>query len=279
MATKRRHSGTASQTQRQREQAARSAAAEQNRRAENARKSRQLSNAFLFVFLGMIGAVCLYVTGKTFFFPAASVQELRSSYLFVSLFALPYLMAAAAILLRAALKKRVENFSSAGKRGAGILFFAVLIAAFALFGLQLRGGTEQADRQPAYTAFTEALEASGSSAATLTGASAQRSVLERMSLSADAVCGTCTVSMQYHDASFGIADRFPRQVQRDCAGVEPLEEVSDGIRILTWQPRGSSAALALSCGSQCAVFELRGPDAETEALLPLLREAFRKLLR
>ena len=96
-----------------REQAAREQSALEKRR-ENAQKNRRMGNAFLYAVLSLVGVFCLYTLFRLLFFRTASVSELRDDLLFVSLVSVPYLLAAAAVLIRVLNRKRRESWSDRG---------------------------------------------------------------------------------------------------------------------------------------------------------------------
>lgn len=267
----------------QRREAQRADAKEQARRTEAVRKNRQMSALFLFVLMGILAAICLFFTVKTFFFPADSLVAMRENYLLVSIFALPFLLAAAAILLRKLLKEKTQSFSDAGKRGCKVLFAAVCLGAALLFGVQMLTGRTSVVEHPVYKAFTGALDSSGASVSPIETTEGFRSALERMSLVTEEVrCGSCVVRFHYHEGGLGIPGRFVEQAGRDHSDLAAASETLDGVRVTRWTAKESAAfttaALALDRDGASAVYELLGPEAEVQKLLDLLQDSTGKAL-
>ncbi len=258
-------------SKKEREAAARREQEEQQRRAENAQKSARMGSAFLYGFLALITVFFLYLLIRTLFFPSASVTELRSNLLFLSLAGIPYLVAAAAVVIRRLNRKRRIEYSDRGRRLATALYLIVLLGCFAVFGIQMGSGRQDGADSPVYTAVREALGQSGLTVTEPEEVPAFRSMLE-YSLETELGCGQSKLLLNYHSAGTGmIPARFLVQAAhdyRDC----PLTE-EDGLRI--WGPKetdGSArAALALRQGRQVWVLELQGPRAELEQLIPLLK--------
>ena len=262
-----------------RKQEQRAEAKEQARRAEAVRKNRQMSKLFLFVLFGMVGAVCLIYTVKTFFFPASELKAMRNDYLLTSVFAIPYLIATVAVVLRKLLKKRVERFSDAGKRGCTVLFVAACLGAALLFGAQAMTGRTEVEDHKACAALTEALNASGQ-AVTLPEQKAAGfvSALEKMSLITDRIgCGSSFVRLHYHEGGMGIPGRFVTQTGKDYAFLQSVREEIGDVAVTRFIPMDlgglSFAALALQNADASVVYELSGPMDELKALLPLLEQA------
>lgn len=249
--------------------------AQLEKRIENREKSRRMSTAFLYGVVTLIAAFCLYTLLQTLLTPhAASLEKLRGDILFVSLAGIPLLLFCGAILIHRLLKKRREQFSDRGRRTSNLLFVLILLAAFALFGVQLRGSQSEGSAHPAYTRTLSALERSGLEVTAPTSVDRVRTLLED-SVQANLTCGQTAVRLNYHTDSLGwIAGRFRSQAAWDYADY-PLTETGGAS---LWGPKGSGssarAALCLREGNGVTIWELTGPEAELEALLPLLSAAF-----
>ena len=252
-----------------REQAAREQSALEKRR-ENAKKNRRMGNAFLYAVLSLVGVFCLYTLFRLLFFRTASVSELRDDLLFVSLVSVPYLLAAAAVLIRVLNRKRRESWSDRGKRLAALAFGLVLLAALLLFGWQLLEGKRPAADEPAYAGTVSALKAGSLPLTEPEAPFGVRSLLE-YSLQADLRCGETSLRLNYHaDGSGLIVKRFRQQLAQDYADC-PLSHTEDAE---LWGPAGSDgsarAALAFVRSDSIRILELSGPREELELLLSLL---------
>ncbi len=254
---------------------ARTQAAEEQKklekRIENREKSFRMGSAFLYGVIALIVLFCLYTLLRTLFVRrAASLEELRGNLLFVSLAAIPVLLGLGAILVRRLLKNRRERFSDRGKRLSNLLFFLVLIGAFVLFGIQLRGGRTDASAHPAYADAVSALERSGQTVSAPEAPDLVKTLLED-SMEAELSCGGTAVRVHYHADRFpGVAARFLDQAAADY-GDCPLTETGTA---KIWGPAGTEeaarAAVAFPARNEIRIIELTGPRAELDALIPLL---------
>ena len=247
---------------------------ELEKRSSNREKSRRMGSVFLYGVLGLIALFCLYTLLRTLLVRrAASLEELRGNLLFVSLAAIPCLLAAGAILVHRLLKNRRANYGDRARRMSNALFVLVLAAAFVLFGIQLRGGRSDSSRNPRYTRTLEALEQSGLSFAPPEKAAAVRTLLES-SQQTDLICGSTVIRFNLHEGAGWIASRFLDQAAWDYEAL-PKTEPGEGLQL--WGPAEADgearAALAARSGDTVCVLELFGPMAELETLLPLLTAA------
>ena len=241
----------------------------QEKRRENAEKSRRMGNAFLLIVVSLIGLFCLYTLLRTFLFRPGSLSELHDSLLFVSVVALPYLLAAAALLIRRLNAKRRETCSERTRRFSAALLAAVFVAAFALFGFQMLNGPQNADKLPAYVQTVEALEQSGLPVTAPEQPQGMRTLLE-YSLVEKLTCGSTKVTLHYHaDNTHWIMNLFQAQVALDYADFPLTEAVAAKV----WRPVEADgtarAAVAFQSNEGVRIVELSGPKAELEALLPL----------
>ncbi|MBR7010468.1 MAG: hypothetical protein IKI02_06120 [Oscillospiraceae bacterium] len=247
--------------------------AQQEERLARREKSRRMSSAFLLGVLGLIGLFCLYTLLRTLLIRrAASLEDLRADLLFVSVAALPFLLGLGAALVHRLLRKRREQYSDRGRRLSNLLFLLALLAAFVLFGVQLRSARADASAHPAYTAVKAALEQSGQTVTAPESVDLSRTLLEN-SLRADLLCGKTVVRLNDHAERFpGVAARFLDQAAADYEGFPRTEDPAAGLTV--WGPAESGesarAAVALRAGAEIRIVELFGPRAELEALLPLL---------
>lgn len=247
--------------------------AQQEERLAKREKSRRMSSAFLLGVLALIGLFCLYTLLRTLLVRrAASLEDLRADLLFVSVAAIPFLLGLGAALAHRLLRKRREQYSDRGRRLSNLFFILVLLAAFVLFGVQLRGARADASTHPAYTATLAALKQSGQSVTAPESVEMSRTLLEN-SLSVNLICGNTVVRVNDHADRFpGVAARFLDQAAADYADFPRTEEPARGLTV--WGPAGSGgsarAAVALRSGAEIRIVELLGPRAELDALLPLL---------
>lgn len=242
----------------------------QEKRRENAEKSRRMSSAFLLIVVSLIGLFCLYTLLRTLLLPPGSLSELHDSLLFVSLVAIPYLLAAAALLIRRLNAKRREAWSERTRRFSAALLVAVLAAAFALFGFQMLQGPQDASKLPAYVQTVEALEQSGLPLTLPEQPQGMRTVLE-YSLEEKLTCGSTALTLHYHaDNTHRISNLFRAQVELDYADYPLTEAVAATI----WGPvetEGTArAAVSFEKEEGVRIVELCGPREELETLLPLL---------
>ena len=242
----------------------------QERRAEAARKNARMGNFFLYAVLSVVTVFCLYLLIRTLFFPASSLAELRSNLLFLSVAGLPFLLAAAAVILHKANRKNRSGYSARGQRAANLLYGAALLAALCLFGFQLLSGRTDGRSSAAYTATLEALERSGLPVTEPEQAPAFRALLE-YSMQSELVCGdTLLVLSEHRDRSGWAAKRFDAQANLDYASFAFAED--NGLRI--WGPMEQDgvarAALMEHQGGDIRIWELYGPAEELKLLLPLL---------
>ena len=249
--------------------------AQLDKRIESREKSRRMSSAFLYGVLALIAVFCLYTLLQTLLTThAASLEKLRGDILFVSLAGIPLLLFCGAVLIHRLMKKRRDQRSDRGRRVSNLLFVLILLAAFVLFGVQLRGSQSEGSAHPAYTQTLSALERSGLEVTVPSSVDRIRTLLED-SVQADLRCGQTAVRLNYHTDSLGwIAGRFQSQAAWDYEGY-PLTETGGAS---LWGPKASGssarAALCLREGNGVTIWELTGPEAELEALLPLLSAAF-----
>lgn len=252
-----------------RERAAQEQSAQEKRR-ENAQKSRRMGSAYLLVAVSIISLFCLYTLIRTLIPPAGSLSELRDDLLFVSLVALPCLLAAAALLLHRLNAKRREAYSDRSKRFAAALFLVTLLAAFALFGFQMLHSRQDASQLPAYVQTVEALEQSGLRVTAPEQVDGTRTLLE-YSLQADWTCGSTTVRLHFHADSAGwITNRFQKQAELDYADYPMTEAGAARVFGPVVTDGAARAAVVLESEDGIRIIELNGPNTELEALLPLL---------
>lgn len=256
---------------------------EQEKRAENARKSRQMGNVFLYAILSLVAVFCLYTLIRTLFFSADSVTELRSNLLFISLVAIPYLIGTVAVVTRKLNKKRRADYSDRGRRLSGLFFVLIMMIACVMFGFQMLRGRTEAAKDPAYTRTLEALESSGMTVSKPEEVYGFNSLLEH-SLETDLTCGQTKVLLNYHtEATSWVAKRFYAQTARDYADC-PMRETQEGLShpVFVWGPveaDGSArAAVVALVGSQIRVLELTGPAEELEILIPALIQSTADML-
>ena len=245
------------------------ARAREEQRREDREKSRRMGSVFLASFLALIALFCLYTLIHTLFFPAASLSELRSDLLFVSLVALPYLIAAGAVLIHRLNQKRRSAYSERGRRLSGALYLLVLLGCFALFGVQLLTGPRDASQAGVCTQTVQALEESGLPVTKPETIPAFRSLLE-WSLETELDCGRSLVLLHAHTEGSGlIPAAFLKQAERDYG---EYRDAGSGCRI--WEPRDTGgtfrAAVALSGTGSVTVWELQGPREELERLIGVL---------
>lgn len=243
------------------------------KRASNREKSRRMGTVFLYGVLALIALFCLYTLVRTLAVRrAASLEELRGNLLFVSLAAIPFLLAAGAILVHRLLKNRRADYSDRARRLSNALFVLVLAAAFVLFGVQLRGGRESAADSPAYARTLAALEGSGLGFTAPEDPESVRTLLEH-SQRTDLLCGRTVVRFHLHEGAGWIAQRFLDQAAWDYEDY-PLTETG---AVRRWGPvtddELSVAALAARIGDSVRILELAGPAEELDTLLPLLTQA------
>ena len=250
---------------------------EMEKRAENARKSRQMGNVFLYAILSLVAVFCLYTLIRTLFFPAASVSELRSNFLFISLVAIPYLIATVAVVTRKLTKKRRAGYTDQGRRRSGLIFALILVFAAFTFGYQMLQGRKDAAGEPIYTRTVEALEGSGMTVSKPEEVYGFESLLE-YSLETELTCGQTKVLLNDHRAyTGGLANRFESQVRQDYAAFAALESPEWPKEVTVWPPVTGSedprAAIAYRKDSRIIILELKGPESEIDALLPVLANA------
>lgn len=278
MAKKKNSSKTGPGARSRREQAA---AREQEKQAENAAKSRRMGNAFLYAFLSLIAVFCLYTLIRVFCFPAKSVSELRSNFLFISLFALPYLIMTVAVLIRVLRKKARESASAGIRRAENLLFFVVLIGSFALFSIQMTAGSNRGAEHKTVTALEDAMTRSGY---TLSEGEESniRSALEPLSLEYRTSCGSVAVIVNYHEGSGLILNRFLDQVRENYGELGEAQTEVRGLPAFLWPAEADQAAAASAICVQTdhalLILELKGPADQVQQLRPLLQEAAGKAL-
>ena len=245
--------------------------AQLEKRMTNREKSFRMGAAFLYGVMAVMVLFCLYTLLRTLFVRrAASLEALRGNLLFISLAAIPILLGLGAVLLRRLFKSRREKYSDRGRRLSNLFFFLVLIGAFVLFGIQLRGAQADASTHPAYTGTLTALEQSGLELRTSESPDLVQTLLED-SIQADLICGGTVVRVSYHAGHVpGIAARFMDQAAWDYEEC-PLTEIGAG---KVWSPTGTEkaarAAVALQTENRIRIVELFGPVDELETLIPLL---------
>ena len=245
----------------------------QQQRAEDREKSRRMGSVFLLSVLSLIALFCLYTLIRTLCFPgAASLEELRSNLLFVSVAAIPYLLGFGAVLVHRLLKSRREHWSERSKKLGTALMILCVAAAFLLFGCQLRSARQDASRDAAYLQTVAALEQSGLPVTKPDSVECARTLLE-YALRTELRCGESSLRLNVHRGSDWITARFLNQAAADY-GACPLTE-TEGLR--RWGPVGQGgtalAALAKEENGAVVILELIGPQAELETLLPLLAAA------
>ena len=244
--------------------------AQLEKRMASREKSRRMSSAFLYGVVTLMVLFCLYTLLRTLFVRrAASLGALRDNLLFVSLAAIPIVLGLGAILVHRLLKTRREKLSDRGRRLSNLLFILVLLAAFVLFGVQLRGGRADATAHPACAETRSALEQSGLEVSAAEAPVLVQTLLED-SIQAELRCGETRVQIHYHAGRLpDIAARFLEQAALDYADCSRTET---GAWTL-WGPTENETARACAAlldGSAIRIVELRGPRAEVEALLALI---------
>ena len=251
--------------------------AEDEKRAENARKSRRMGSVFLYAFLSVVGVFCLYTLISLLLFPASSVPALRSNYLFVSLVSVPYLIGAGAVILHIFAKKRLEQAAAGSRRAESLAFFVVLFSALLMFGMQFARGKTDLSSSRVCTAVGSALERSGSEVQELDEAYGYRTVLETMSLERRYLCGDTSLVMNCHTGGGSLIERFRKQARRDYSDFQELDWEQDGLEFSLWpedpEDPGTIAALCVKSDRTVLILELVGPGEQVKALLPLLQEA------
>lgn len=254
-------------------QQAQAEARENQRRVENARKSRQMGMVFLYAVLSLVALFCLYLTLRTLFFPAASAEELEGNYLFVSILALPYLAGTAAVILRALQKRRAEARNQADSQRSGAVFLAVLLLCVLVLTGQLFGGRSDAGGQPLFRNVAEALEDSGLDFTPPEEVPGFRTLLLWDAAQARFACGGTQVLLDRCSTGFGIPGRLAGQAALDLSALTP-EPTDWGTRWASG-PAGTSAkgGLCLRSGSTVVILELTGPLEELETLYPALEQA------
>ena len=256
-------------------------AREQEKQAEAARKSRQMGNVFLYSLLSLVGVFCLYALIRTLFLPANSLPELRENYLFISLISIPYLIAAVAVILRKVRRKRRIEASDRVRRAENLLFLVVLLAAFAMFGIQMASGrTELADHTVLVT-VDEALAESGLPVES-EEAIGFRTALEALSAQRKITCGSVEVTLNYHQAGSWILNRFRQQAAALYAELDEAQTQRDGVAVslrpAEADPSGKTAVICAHTGRALLILELKGPAEQVNQLRPLLLEAAGKAL-
>lgn len=245
--------------------------AQLEKRIKNREKNSRMGTTFLYGVIALMVLFCLYTLLRTLFIRrVSSLETLRGNLLFVSLAAIPLLLGLGAVLLRRLLRSRREKYSERGKRVSNLLFILVLIAAFALFGIQLRGARADASALPAYADTLAALEQSGQTVTAPDSPDVVKTLLED-SLKVDLICGKTIVRVNYHAGRFpGIANRFQDQAAWDYEDCSATETGNGTI----WGPAGTDeaarGAAVLRTGNEIRIVELLGPMSELETLLPLL---------
>ena len=242
-------------------------------RAENQEKSRRMGSVFLLSMLSLIGLFCLYTLIRSLCFPgAASLEELRSNLLFVSVAAIPYLLGFGAVLVHRLLKRRRERWSERSKKLGSAMMILCVAAAFLLFGYQLRSARQDASRDTAYLQTVAALEQSGLPLSLPDSVEGSRTLLE-YGLCTQLGCGETSLRLNVHRGGDWITARFLNQTAADYA---ECRRADDGA-VIRWDPApqgdASRAALVKEEDGAVTILELRGPQAELEALLPLLTAA------
>lgn len=249
----------------------------EEKRAENRRKNQQMGSLFLYVLLAVIGVVCLFSLVKTLLFPAQSLGELAGSYRFISVVAIPYLILAAAVIGRALLKKRMEDFSDSGKKAAGLLFAGMLAVGLILFGAQLLTGRTEPEQEPVYNTITQALRSEGCPVTPEEDAAGFRSLLETDSMDVTLYGEEFALVLRYHRGSSLTVRRFLDQTRRDYAKLESVSESHGGKSVTVWQyPEDIDTGITvLEVHNQQAILilELIGNPRDSLRLLEILQEA------
>ena len=270
------NTGAASkQTKKQTRQEAQQMEAQRQRDLENARKTRRLSNAFLYAVMTILALLCLYVLISTCFFPSASVSALRSDLLFVSLISIPYLIAAGAFLVRKLRAKRRAEASSKVRSLSTAIFILIMLGAILLCTTQLFGGQVDASGLTAWTQVVEAARETGLEVREPDEVLGFRALLE-YSQETELTVGETKVLVNYHTGL--TAGLLERQVRADYAAFSLRETEGDlGAVVTVWDPApGSEKPRAAFCsrkGSQILIVELSGPEEELRLLLPALEAA------
>ena len=257
------------QQQRQAEEKARAREAEEA--AESFRKSRQLSNVFLYSLLSLVAVFSLYVTVRTLLFPAASLKELRDNYLFLSLVALPYLLLTAAVVSRKLRARKRAEASDQQRRGETGLFLVVLLSCLLLFTTQIFTGRRDASGLAPYKTVVTSLREAGVNVKEPEEVPGFRSLLE-FSQMTELDCDGTELVFHFHSGKLGIARRFFDQTALDYKDLPVSEQ--GGVSV--WGPAeaegGARAVLAVNRNDWTLVLELKGPMDDVENLVALLAE-------
>jgi hypothetical protein len=247
-------------------------AREDAKRAENARKSARMGNAFLFAFLALLALFCLYTLVASLFFPAKSVPELRDNLILLSMVSVPYLIIVLAWGIWRLTRSRRAKLDSRTRGWAGLLFGAVILGALLLFGVQFARGRTEASQLPAYRAVTAALAEDGQAPEPLEEVLGFRTLLEYSQQNV-LDCNGAAVRLNYHVGRFA-AGRFRAQTARDYGALTAHSETRNGVELTWWSPapgaESPKAALLASRGDAVLILEfLSGDEEHINALLTL----------
>lgn len=251
-------------------------AREDAERAENARKSSQMSRGFLFVVLGILAVFCGYTLLRTLWFPAKSLSVLREDLLLVSVVSIPYLIGTLAWLLRRLTAKRRAELSDRGRRAHTILYVVVLTAAFLMCSTQLFRGRGDASQLPAYRAAVSALEACGQAPENLdeSGPLGFRTLLE-YSHQSRLRWGETQVTLNYHEGAL-VAGKLQTQLERDYGAQSVTRAQREGVSLALWPPvegaEAPKAAILARRGGTVTILELSGPAPELDRIFQTLAE-------
>lgn len=261
---------------RQKKQAEAEAQAREEKRRENSAKSARLGNAYLLTFLSILALYSLYMVVRAFLLPAKSVSTLRADLLFVSLLGIPYLIMAAAFLVRKLRRKQRQDASSRVRVASGLIYFLVLLLAAGLCAAQLFGGRVDASKTADYSRLTAVSEQTGLALTEPESVPAFKSLLE-YSQETSLTYGQTTVLLNLHNGSGFLADRFEAQARRDYAAFSAQEKRVGEAAVTLWPPAAGSesprSALCVRQGSRIVILELTGPEDQIAALLPALELA------
>lgn len=257
--------------QRKAEEAARGEQEKQERRAEAMRKNSALSKAYLYTIFIIFAVMSLYLLIRVLFFPVSSIQILRASLLLICVAVIPYLVVAAAVLVRRLNKKRRASYSERMRRLSGALFLLVILTGVFLYAGQLFFGRTDARGGEFYTRTVAALRESGLPVTEPEEAVGYRTLLE-YTHQCELLCGQTKLVLNEHSSPYGwVAKRFDAQAARDYAAF-PHTADND---LQIWGPAedgaAARAAVVARTGGSIRIWELTGPAEELDQLIPLLK--------
>ena len=91
------------------------------------------------------------------------------------------------------------------------------------------------------------------------------------------VCGSVTVTLNYHEGGRMILNRVPAQVRVNYAGLTEAETEIGGAAVSLWPADAdqsvAAAAVCARTGRAVMILELEGPEEQVKLLRPLLEQA------